>query len=60
MSGIDPDILAERVVWAAGFRDFVAHAYEGVDMAKVRAAATHGPADLIAFLRFARDIVGKS
>ena len=49
--------LADRLAKAAGFRNFVAHAYEGLDMAKVHAAAQHGPADLIAFLRIARDTV---
>lgn len=52
--------LAERLARAAGFRNFVAHAYEGLDMARVHAAATHGPADLLAFLRVARDIVVRS
>lgn len=53
---LDPG-LADRLAKAAGFRNFVAHAYEGLDMAKVHAAAQHGPADLVAFLRAARDIV---
>jgi uncharacterized protein YutE (UPF0331/DUF86 family) len=53
---LDP-ALASRLAKAAGFRNFIAHAYEGLDMAKVHAAATHGPADLIAFLRIARAIV---
>jgi uncharacterized protein YutE (UPF0331/DUF86 family) len=49
--------LADRLAKAAGFRNFVARAYEGLDMAKVHAAAQHGPADLVAFLRVARDVV---
>jgi len=47
--------LAERLKRAAGFRNVVAHAYEGLDMARVHAAAQHGPADLRAFLRAVRD-----
>lgn len=42
--------LADRLVRAAGFRNVVAHAYEALDMARVFEAATHGPADLRAFL----------
>lgn len=49
--------LGERLSRAAGFRNLVAHAYEGLDMKQVHAAATHGPADLLAFLRLARDLV---
>ena len=42
--------LADRLVKAAGFRNVVAHAYDTLDMARVHGAATHGPADLKAFL----------
>ncbi len=49
--------LADRLARAAGFRNVVAHAYEGLDMARVHAAARNGPADLLAFLRVARDLV---
>lgn len=42
--------LADRLVRAAGFRNVVAHAYDTLDMARVHNAATHGPADLKAFL----------
>jgi uncharacterized protein YutE (UPF0331/DUF86 family) len=42
--------LADRLVRAAGFRNVVAHAYATLDMARVHDAATHGPADLRAFL----------
>jgi uncharacterized protein YutE (UPF0331/DUF86 family) len=42
--------LADRLVRAAGFRNVVAHAYTTLDMARVHDAATHGPADLRAFL----------
>lgn len=42
--------LADRLARAAGFRNVVAHAYEALDLARVHAAATHGPADLRAFL----------
>jgi uncharacterized protein YutE (UPF0331/DUF86 family) len=43
--------LADRLVRAAGFRNVVAHAYATLDMMRVHDAATHGPADLRAFLR---------
>ncbi len=49
--------LAERLARAAGFRKLVAHAYEGLDMERVHAAAKDGPSDLLAFLRIARDTV---
>lgn len=42
--------LAERLARAAGFRNRIVHAYEGLDMAQVTAAARVGPADLRAFL----------
>jgi uncharacterized protein YutE (UPF0331/DUF86 family) len=49
--------LASRLARAAGFRNVVAHAYEGLDMAIVHRAAVEGPEDLRAFLRVARDLV---
>jgi len=49
--------LAQRLARAAGFRNVVAHAYEGLDMARIYAAAREGPQDLLAFLRMARDLV---
>jgi uncharacterized protein YutE (UPF0331/DUF86 family) len=52
---IDPT-LADRLVRAAGFRNVVAHAYETLDMARVHAAASQGPADLRAFLASVRDL----
>jgi uncharacterized protein YutE (UPF0331/DUF86 family)/predicted nucleotidyltransferase len=52
---LDP-ALAERLARAAGFRNAVAHAYEGLDMIRVHAAAKDGPRDLIAFLRVVRDV----
>ena len=42
--------LAERLVQAAGFRNIISHAYDTVDLAQIRKAATDGPADLRAFL----------
>jgi len=51
---LDPD-LAERLARAAGFRNVIAHAYEGLDLARIYEAARHGPADLRAFLRVVRD-----
>lgn len=47
--------LARRLVRATGFRNILVHAYEDLDMARVREAAAHGPADLRAFLAAARD-----
>lgn len=51
--------LAERLAQAAGFRNFVAHAYESLDMALVHRGARDGPADLRAFLAWLRDRVGR-
>ena len=42
--------LATALVRAAGFRNVIAHAYEGVDLLRVHAAARSGPADLRALL----------
>jgi uncharacterized protein YutE (UPF0331/DUF86 family) len=50
--------LATRLAKAAGFRNLIAHAYERIDMARVHEAASNGPADLRAFLKRARDLVG--
>lgn len=47
--------LADRLIRAAGFRNLVAHAYDILDMTRVHAAATRGPADLRAFLAVLRD-----
>jgi len=47
--------LADRLVRAAGFRHVVAHAYDTLDIRRVHAAATAGPADLRAFLALLRD-----
>lgn len=51
---VDPE-LAQRLKSAAGFRNLVAHAYERLDMARVHAAATNGPADLRALIAAIRD-----
>ena len=50
--------LASRLAKAAGLRNLIAHAYEKLDMARVHEAASNGPADLRAFLRQARDMLG--
>lgn len=47
--GVLDTALAERLGRAAGFRNVVAHEYEALDMKRVHAAATSGPADLRAF-----------
>ena len=54
-AGVIDAALAGRLVRAAGFRNVVAHAYDALDMARVHAAATHGPSDLRAFLARLRD-----
>jgi uncharacterized protein YutE (UPF0331/DUF86 family) len=54
-AGVIDARLSDRLVRAAGFRNVVAHAYETLDMARVHAAATSGPADLRAFLALVRD-----
>lgn len=45
---LEPE-LAERLARAAGFRNVIARAYEGIDLARVHAAASMGPPDLRAF-----------
>lgn len=45
-AGVIEEVLADRLVRAAGFRNVVAHAYETLDMARVHEAASRGPADL--------------
>ena len=50
--------LATRLAKAAGFRNLIAHAYERIDMARIHEAAANGPADLRAFLKHARYLVG--
>ncbi|MGQ0575927.1 MAG: type VII toxin-antitoxin system HepT family RNase toxin [Pseudonocardia sp.] len=47
--------LAERLARAAGFRNLIVHAYADLDLRRVHEAATHGPADLLAFLAALRD-----
>jgi uncharacterized protein YutE (UPF0331/DUF86 family) len=54
-AGIVGAELADRLVSATGFRNVVAHAYDTLDMSRVHRAATHGPADLRAFLAILRD-----
>jgi uncharacterized protein YutE (UPF0331/DUF86 family) len=54
-AGVIEIALADRMVRAAGFRNVVAHAYDTLDMRRVYAAATQGPADLRAFLAVLRD-----
>ncbi len=54
-AGVIPDDLAGRLARAAGFCNLVVHAYGRLDLARVHAAATTGPDDLLAFLRALRD-----
>lgn len=57
-AGIVDAQLAGRLKRAAGFRNLIAHAYERLDMARVHAAATDGPADLRALMAALRDRLG--
>jgi uncharacterized protein YutE (UPF0331/DUF86 family) len=57
MHGVLESGLAERLARAAGFRNAVAHAYEGLDMERIWRAAKDGPADLRAFLGALRALV---
>lgn len=54
-AGIVDAELARRLKRAAGFRNLIAHAYERLDMGRVHAAATEGPADLLALIAALRD-----
>jgi uncharacterized protein YutE (UPF0331/DUF86 family) len=56
-AGVLDAALVRRLAAAAGFRNVVAHAYEAIDLVRVHSAATHGPADLRAFLAVVRDLV---
>lgn len=49
-AGVLDGALAQRMALAAGFRNRIVHAYEGLDMAMVTTAARTGPTDLRAFL----------
>lgn len=51
---IDTD-LAVRVACAAGFRNLVVNAYAELDLRRLHASASTGPADLRAFLVAPRD-----
>lgn len=51
---LDAD-LAARLARAAGFRNLVVHAYAELDLDRLHAIATDGPADLRAFLAALRD-----
>ena len=57
-AGIVEPLLARRLKRAAGFRNLIAHAYERLDMARVHAAATDGPADLRALMAAIGDRLG--
>jgi len=49
-AGVVDRALASRLVKAVGLSNVVAHAYDTLDLARVHAAATHGPADLRTFV----------
>lgn len=53
--GVLGEDLARRLVRATGFRNVLVHAYEDLDMERVREAAIKGPPDLRAFLAALRD-----
>ena len=48
-AGLLPEALSGRLVRAVGFRNLLVHAYGDLDLTRVHAAATGGPADLRAF-----------
>jgi len=50
-----PSDLAGRLVRAAGFRNLLVHAYGPLDLRRVHAIASDGPADLRTFLVALRD-----
>lgn len=54
-TGLLDEGLADRLARAAGFRNLVAHGYQGLDLARVHTIARTGPADLRAFLVTLRD-----
>jgi uncharacterized protein YutE (UPF0331/DUF86 family) len=54
-AGVIPDDLAERLGRAAGFRNLVVHGYGRLDLRRVHAIASAGPADLRSFLAALRD-----
>ena len=58
-AGLVPADLADSLARAVGFRNVVAHAYEGMDMHRIYVAAIGGPGDLREFLRIAADLPGK-
>nr|WP_255426842.1 HepT-like ribonuclease domain-containing protein [Pseudonocardia sp. C8] len=47
--------LADRLARAAAFRNLLVHAYGDLDLRRVHAIASEGPADLLAFLAALRD-----
>ncbi|MBN9792277.1 MULTISPECIES: HepT-like ribonuclease domain-containing protein [unclassified Pseudonocardia] len=47
--------LANRLARAAAFRNLLVHAYGELDLRRVHAIASQGPADLLAFLAALRD-----
>ena len=51
---VEPE-LADRLARAAAFRNLLVHAYGDLDLRRVHAIASSGPADLLAFLAALRD-----
>ncbi|QJY46911.1 type VII toxin-antitoxin system HepT family RNase toxin [Pseudonocardia broussonetiae] len=54
-AGVVDGELADRLARAAGFRNLVVHANADLDLRRVHAIASDGPADLRAFLAALRD-----
>ncbi|MFP5020974.1 type VII toxin-antitoxin system HepT family RNase toxin [Pseudonocardia phyllosphaerae] len=54
-NGVVDEELADRLARAAGFRNLIVHAYGDLDLRRVHAIASEGPADLRAFLAAIRD-----
>lgn len=50
LHGLLDEQLAGRLVRAAGFRNLLVHAYADLDLVRVHAVASTGPADLRAFV----------
>ena len=54
-AGVIPADLADRLARAAGFRNLLVHGYGRLDLKRVHAVASTGPADLREFLVALRD-----
>lgn len=55
-NGFVETALADRLARAAAFRNLIVRAYGDLDLRRVHAIASEGPADLLAFLAALRDV----